>query len=395
MHDNKPKSSKLFISEKLTESIELGGFIYIEGMFHMFLRNRVGAFWTIEHYISQDTVQWTRTKAVAKSVRKLGAGSVLLRGGKLYIVYKSGIRGGAVQLAISKNHTDFECVEVPAFEDKLLGANYQTPRLIYSRNEYYIVASKLNKDNNISVFGSSNGVLWEPRFEIKMQDKNKYPSIISLGGRCFLIVEDASGRVKYIEIQAEFFNRKVTFVGEWKVIEDITMPRTTVFQDGRVVLTSAIKSDDDITISTPRVLQLIDDKIAMQPLAELSFRRGEPLEITTESDNSNVIATSGWADIDIEYNLAENGSLALEFATKNSNFSVKISDSDIIYDNKSQKIGDNGANYVRIIVSCGRIEIFANAGASVISKVLAESVTKIAINGDYNKCEVMAFDINI
>ncbi len=378
------------IAAKYNAGTAVGGFAYAEGAFHLFLSRRSGIYWRLEHYISQDAIRWSKAKDIVKSIFKIGAGSAIMRGEKIYLTYKYGHFGGC-HMAISKNAWDFDAVELPIFKDKLLVKRYVTPRILFSNNEYYILASNRAKFGEIGVFSSQGGVNWEHKFDFNVGFKNKYLSLFSLEGICFLLCEKNDGTVWFSRVQVDLGQKKIFFVGEWSRLYGVSRPRTAVLQDGRVIMWGAIDRKRKTMLTTPRELFCCSDTIACRPMRELYFKRDT--EVVAEIVDSQDIAVEAKCGLDIEINPQEHtNSIQIKVNYESTFYGIEISKTGIVTDAERIEFDSEIIEAIRLVVMGSKVEVYANSGKCTASILLDRDCSGVSITG---KAQISYYKMNI
>lgn len=357
---------------------DIGGFVYAEGLFHLFLVEKSGIFWVLQHYTSQDNITWEKSKPIAKSLYRLGVGSAIIRGGKLYVAYTAGILGECY-IAISKNSIDFTTVDLPIVANKLFSTKYTTPRIIFSHNSYYILATNTQKAGEVAVFNSQGGVNWNYQFAFNVGFKHKYLSIFSLNGICFLLCQKQDGTVCFSRVQVDLSTSKLNFVGEWSILSDISNPRTAVLPDGRVMLFGL--ADKKGVLSTPRELFCQDDTIAMQPIKELFPKRAEGYCMELGQESGNSIAIASGIDVELELDQVGNSQMTAKIAGKSASTEICIGKNSVRYAGKDCVL-DSDCYNARMLISGSKIQIFISGGKQVLSTVLAEKCISLTLKGN-------------
>lgn len=288
--------------------------IYSGGVYHLFRPFRKGLSAGIAHFLSSDLLDWQETEpAVYKKIRPFGygAGSAVLRNGKIFFIYDNTFPLGRQRLSVSRDHNGFEEYPLPILKGR---TTLKDPRVFYSNGRYYMLLCQNMKTPKILLFTSDNLMNWHFKEILLHGEKGldfRYQSIVCLGGKNYIIFTKINKKPKEEKTFAcrcalDIDNRYFSLDGEKLPLEGLYCPRTAALLDGRIILIgNADKSSGNML--TPRELYY-SEGLCQRPVREIFEKRKEFQELcglTIDTAEYKVFPGDKEILIDINLSLCE------------------------------------------------------------------------------------------
>lgn len=432
------------------------GFSYFKGGYHLFYQHHPFSpewgpmHWG--HFTSSDLVYWKQQPialAPSEGYDKDGcfSGSAIENDDKLYLIYTGNVWTGEnhdtdlkqVQaLAVSEDGIKFcKLMENPVIQplvsDKINPSHFRDPKVWKYQNKFYVVIGSKNYDNNgqVLLYCSHNLLDWEFISIMAQGEGNcgymwECPDFFHLDNKDFLIISpqgvEKEGDNFHNLHQSVYLTGKLDYEdgifkhGEFTMLDygfDFYAPQTMEDEQGRRILIAWMdmwesemptqKNNWAGSMTIPRVLELINDKLIIKPLPELkALRKTEicfsnikinglqelngingdsiELDITIKMDNANLF----------EINLRENKELNARTV-----LTYLKNDSLLILNRNNSGKGSKGIRRtsinlsnnilnLRIFIDKSSVEIFINNGEKVMSARIypSEESTGISFYSD-------------
>ncbi|MGM0854505.1 MAG: glycoside hydrolase family 32 protein [Bacillota bacterium] len=401
------------------------GFIQFKGVYHLYyqwmpFKTGHGAkFWG--HYSSKDLVNWNHEEIAltpSEWFEKNGcySGSAIEHGGKIYVYYtgnvkdEEGNRESYQCLALSEDSIHFDKKGPIVHLPEGFTAHFRDPKVWEQDGTYFMVvgAQTTELKGAVALLQSENLIDWEYRGVLagggggKLADFGymfECPDLFKLGDQDILIfspqgIEGVGMKYQNVYqagyVAGHFDSAAGTFEhGDFEELDrgfDFYAPQTTVDDKGRRILFAWMSVPDQNeqdhltiehkwlhTMTLPREMKLVNDKVRQVPLEELrDLRAGEAIEHEVELDKESrelngvngkafeleigdLSLSEGWFDLSIGDGVRLVYSTGEQVVTLERKSYVNG-----VVENRQCKVVN--LNSLRMFVDTSSIEVFINEG---------------------------------
>lgn len=384
------------------------GLIYAFGKYHLFYQfHPYSAFWGPMHwghFTSDDLIQWKEELvAIAPDTHydETGcfSGSSIVKDGKMYLMYTSVNGDRQTQaLAMSKDGIDFEKVGQVICSNQLPSDNsvtdFRDPKVFFKDGLYYSIigATAKNGEGRILLYKSVDLLNWEYVGVVLQNNRTNVfecPDYFNLDGKEVILASPQNLITDGVNYQNQhsniYFIGKLDFEtgefskdyeGELDKGFDFYAAQTMLAPDGRRILIAWMSMWDRTNVTAPhgwagsmtlpRELSVIDNKIYQQPIREINKYRKIHYHLENKRVFDCFALPNLWAtqEINVTFQIGSAQKVGLKLFCGETHETLVYYDTQtdlLVFDrSKMGKVIDHGANEENAYIRYGKVKIKNN-----------------------------------